>query len=243
MARAEAIPLRQTGRGSAFALPAPDSSAARSDGGQVAESPTPGQRDRALVDRHVAGDPQAFEDFYHEYAGMIFNIALRQSGDPELARDLAQEAFIRLFRNLRKFQGRSSLKTWVYRVVLNHCRSRLSRRKVPLQPLLDDQGRERDLLDERRGPEEQAEASSSRDLIQQALLEVDPTYREALVLRDLEELSYQEIAEVLDVPVGTVRSRIARGRDRLKTAVERIHVASGGTRAVADGGSVREGRT
>lgn len=184
-----------------------------------AEAPSEAQRDRDLVARHQAGDRSAFADFYHRYSTLVFNLALRQCGDLELAKDLSQESFLRLFKNLGKFEGRSSLKTWTYRVVLNHCRTRLSRRK-PLQQLkVDEQGNELDLEDENRGTQARTEIAESKSRVGRALLEVEPSYREAVVLRDLEGLTYQEIADVLEVPVGTVRSRIARGRGQLRVVV------------------------
>ncbi len=183
----------------------------------LTEAPSEAQRERDILVRHQQGDRQAFEEYYRRFAPMVYNLVLRQCGDPELAKDLAQEAFLRLFRNLSKFEGRSSMKTWTYRVVLNHCRSRLGRRRQYDQPAIDEQGRERDIVDERRGAEGRAEAADSRRQIETALHEVEPSYREALVLRDIEDLSYLEISQVLEIPIGTVRSRIARGRDRLRS--------------------------
>jgi len=186
----------------------------------IAEAPSEAQRDRDLVSRHRLGDQRAFEEFYDRFSSMIYNLTLRQCGDAELAKDLTQEAFMRLFRNLGKFEGRSALKTWTYRVVLNHCRSRLGRRNPPQQFDLTEDGREQEIEDLARGPEGRAEAADSRRQIAAALVLVEASYREALVLRDLEDLSYQEIAEVLMVPIGTVRSRIARGRERLRSVLQ-----------------------
>lgn len=193
--------------------------AASSEANALCEEPTEAQRDRDLVARHHQGDRTAFEEFYRRFAPLVYNLAIRQCGDPELAKDLSQEAFLRLFRNLSKFEGRSSLKTWTYRVVLNHCRTRLSRRKRHEQLAVDRDGAEREIEDVNRGPEARTEAADSRRQIAEALLLVEPSYREALVLREIEDLSYQEIAEVLEVPIGTVRSRIARGREGLRAAL------------------------
>ncbi|MEM7583005.1 MAG: sigma-70 family RNA polymerase sigma factor [Acidobacteriota bacterium] len=178
--------------------------------------------DLDLATRHRYGDPQAFEEVYSRYAQMIFNLAYRMSGHLEQAEDLTQEVFLRIHRHLGRFNGRSTLKTWVYRVTLNHCRSKLGRRKYPMQPLADENdGEGANLVDERRDPEDRAMARDAGRQISLALRQVKPVFREAVVLRDLQGLSYDEIAEILDVRVGTVRSRIARGRERLRVVLEK----------------------
>lgn len=177
--------------------------------------------ERSVVLRHRYGDEQAFDEVYREFAPMVYNLTLRMSGSPDRAQDLSQEVFLRVFRSLARFKGKSSLKTWMYRVTVNHCRSKLGRRQLPTEPLVDEEGREKDLVDPRRDPEQRAMGGATRRELQVALLGVDTVYREALVLRDLEELTYQEIAEVLKVRLGTVRSRIARGRAQLKISLEK----------------------
>jgi RNA polymerase sigma-70 factor (ECF subfamily) len=172
--------------------------------------------DRTLVERHLWGDPAAFEEIYRAHAEMVYNLALRLSGDPEGALDLSQEVFLRIHRHLPKFRGRSSLKTWIYRVTVNHCRSRLRRRRPPIRPLAGEEERLAGLADPGRGPEERALADDAGRSLAAALAELPVQYREAVVLRDLEGLEYEEIARVLGVRIGTVRSRIARGRGRLR---------------------------
>lgn len=179
----------------------------------------PAVSDRALAERHRYGDPEAFAEVYRTYEELVFNLSLRLSGDPDRAADLTQEVFLRVYRHLEGFRGRSSLKTWIYRVTINHCRSRLRRRPLRFEPLErsgDDGGDVvAEVADARRGPEELAMARDAGRLVQQALGELPRSFREAVVLRDIEELSYEEIAEVVGVRIGTVRSRIARGRRRL----------------------------
>jgi RNA polymerase sigma-70 factor (ECF subfamily) len=177
--------------------------------------------DLEIVERHRQGDPEAFAEVYRDYEETVYNVALRMSGDPFDAADLAQETFLRIYRHLGKFRGRSALKTWIYRVALNHCRSRLGRRRLPMQPLLGPDGEsEREIPDPARGPEERALARDEGRRVMAALAGVPVAFREAVVLRDLEDLSYEEIAEVLGVRIGTVRSRIARGRDKLRQILE-----------------------
>lgn len=178
--------------------------------------------DLDLATRHRYGDPEAFNQVYRDYAPMVFNLAFRMAGSDERAQDFSQEIFLRIYRHLARFSGRSTLKTWIYRVAINYCRSRLSRRRFFFQPLTEekDQGAVQ-LPDGNRGPEDLALAHDARRQVSDALAEVKAPFREAVVLRDLEGLSYEEIAEVLKVRIGTVRSRIARGREQLRTILER----------------------
>ena len=184
------------------------------------EAPSSAQRERGLVDRHRRGDADAFEDFYQLFSGLVYNLTLRQCGNPELARDLSQEIILKIYRSLGRFRGKSSLKTWTYRVCINHCRSRLGRRTLDTRSLTQEGGGTLEVADTARGPEERAIARSEAERLGEALPKVHALFREALLLRDFEGLSYQEIADVLEVPIGTVRSRIARGRDRLRRILE-----------------------
>jgi RNA polymerase sigma-70 factor (ECF subfamily) len=180
------------------------------------------QGDLDLVQRHCYGDEGAFEEVYQRYAEMVYNLALRLSGDADQAADLSQEIFLRIYRHLERFRGRSTLKTWVYRVALNHCRSRLGRKRWWHWPLREETDGEEgvQLLDEQRDPESRAIADDAGRRVLAALRQVPEPFREAVILCDLQELSYQEIAEILGVRVGTVRSRISRGRDRLRDILE-----------------------
>ena len=176
---------------------------------------TPG-RDLAL--RHRYGDPAAFEEVYLRHAEMVFGLALRMSGDREEAADLTQETFLRVYRHLGRFRGRSSLKTWIYRITVNCCRSKLGRRggrrrERPLENLGE-------VADGRCGPEERALGHDLGRRLAEALAELPLVFREAVLLRDVQGLSYGEIGAVLGVRVGTVRSRIARGRERLRGLME-----------------------
>lgn len=172
--------------------------------------------ERTLAERHRWGDPTAFEEIYREHAEMVYNLALRLAADPDLASDLSQEVFLRVYRHLGKFRGRSSLKTWIYRITINHCRSRLARRRVPTRSLDGDESLAERVADPGRGPEERAMADDAGRVLEAALAKLPVPFREAVVLRDLEGLAYEEIAHVLGTRIGTVRSRIARGRRALR---------------------------
>ena len=179
------------------------------------------ESDLEIAERHRHGDAAAFDEIYSRFAEMVYNLTLRLTGDADEAADLSQEIFLRIYRHLGRFAGRSSLKTWIYRVALNHSRSRLGRRRLPTQSLTPAPGEPpTDVADARRGPQERAEAGDDAQRVGTALARLATPFREAVVLRDLEGLSYQEIAEVAGVPVGTVRSRIARARDQLRSMLE-----------------------
>lgn len=178
--------------------------------------------DIELVERHRCGDDAAFDEVYERFGEMVYNLALRLSGNREEAADLTQEIFLRIYRHLGSFGGRSTLKTWVFRVAVNHCRDRLSRHQVETEPILDGvEEREVAFADPARSPEELALAADDGRRVTAGLACLAPCFREAVVLRDLEGLSYEEIADVLGVRVGTVRSRIARGRDQLRVLLEK----------------------
>jgi len=181
--------------------------------------------DLELVARHRVGDPAAFDEVYRRFDHMVYGLACRLSGSDDQAADLTQEIFLRVFRYIGQFRGGSSLKTWIFRIAINHCRSCLGRRRLPMQPLPEGADTETDrgrsaLTDPGRGPEELAVAADEGRRVTAGLAALPASFREAVVLRDIEGLSYEEIADVLGIRIGTVRSRIARGREQLRTFLE-----------------------
>ena len=173
--------------------------------------------DRALVDEAKAGSLEAFDVLLRRYQVRVVNYVLALTRDPNEAEDLAQEAFVRAFRALKKFRGESSFKTWLYSIATNVA-----------QTHLDGRGR-RERLGERSAdgnPLEVSEVSSGdasveqtlvqREAIDRALAELSEDLRLAVILRDVEGLEYQEIADIMGVPLGTVESRIFRARQRLR---------------------------
>jgi RNA polymerase sigma-70 factor, ECF subfamily len=177
--------------------------------------------DLDLVERHRCGDAQAFDEVYGRYEEMVYHLACRLAGDVDDAADFTQEIFLRVFRHLGSFRGNSTLRTWIFRIAINHCRDRLSRWRPPTQSIAEEgsDGAAR-FADPARGPEELAVAADEGRRVTRGLACLPPAFRETVVLRDLEGLSYEEIAEVLGVRIGTVRSRIARGREQLRILLE-----------------------
>jgi RNA polymerase sigma-70 factor (ECF subfamily) len=179
------------------------------------------ETDHDLAQRHRYGDETAFEEIYDRFGAMVFNVALRLCGEPEEAADLSQETFLKIHRHLAGFRGRSSLKTWIYRVTINCCRSRYKRQKTWRTKVLPESEEKLErLADSHRSPEERAIARNTVESVEQALDQLPAIYREAVLLRDIEGLTYEEISHVLGQRLGTVRSRIARGRDRLRVLLE-----------------------
>ncbi len=174
-----------------------------------------------LIERHRIGDPSAFEEIYSQHEKMVFNLALRMTRSPEDAAELTQEVFLRVYRHLERFRGSSTLKTWVFRIALNCCRSRFRRRRLTFREPSpgDDDALER-IADPRADPERDALNSGLGERLDAALRRVPLAFREAVVLRDVHGFSYDEIGEILRIRIGTVRSRIARGRERLRCMLE-----------------------
>jgi len=167
-----------------------------------------------------------FDELFERYHSMVFQLTCRVLGDREEALDVSQEVFLAVYRKLHKFRGESSLKTWIYRIAVNRasnrCRwwNRLRRRgTVSLdEHLSDDRGRglHEILASGGRSPEQVLLIEEERAQIEQALLKLPLQQRIAVVMRDIEGMSYEEIAETMQVSLGTVKSRIARGREELK---------------------------
>ena len=179
--------------------------------------------DERAVTRFLAGDVTGFEQIVRHYSSMVFSLAARLVGPAE-AEDIVQETFLRAYRALERFRGESSLKTWLYTIALNRVRARqgtLARMRALFATprRTEDDDDPLSFLDEAKdpgaSPEEDALARERRLRLRKAIGGLPPEYRHAIVLRDLEGLAYDEIARVLDVPIGTVRSRIARGRAAL----------------------------
>jgi RNA polymerase sigma-70 factor (ECF subfamily) len=177
----------------------------------------------ALISELRAGVDAAYERLIQRFEVPVFNIVSRLMDDPADAADVVQEVFLKVFRNVASFRQDSSLKTWIYRIAVNEARnhrrwfSRHRRQEVGLEADPGEtQGYQDWLPDPGRSPFEMALDHETRELIEEALAQVNPRFRAALVLREIEGLSYEEIVEILDISLGTVKSRILRGREALR---------------------------
>jgi RNA polymerase sigma-70 factor (ECF subfamily) len=183
-----------------------------------------------FLERLRRGDAAAFERVVAEHSGDVYALLYRLTTDPEEARDLTQETFLRAFQSIGRFRGDANLKTWIYRIAVNQARNRWRwwrRRKRDVTVSLDATG-ERDeqplsaILrdDDAIDPEQETLARERESHLREALLELKRPFREAVILRDVEGFSYEEIAETLELSIGTVKSRLSRGRFQLRRKLE-----------------------
>jgi RNA polymerase sigma-70 factor (ECF subfamily) len=179
--------------------------------------------DRALAGSLRAGEEAAYEALIQRFEQPVFGVVSRLLEDAADAPDVVQDVFLKVFRNIGHFRGDSSLKTWIYRIAVNEARNqqrwfgRHRGKEVGFDPTAAEALGIGDWLpDPARGPYEEALDHEVQALVEQGLTRISATYRTALVLREVEELSYDEIAEILEISLGTVKSRILRGREALR---------------------------
>ncbi len=173
----------------------------------------------ALIRRAQDGDPRAFEALVDEYQGVLYNLALRMTGNPEDARDLTQSAFIKVWRNLASYDPGHRFYSWIYRITLNESLNFMRGRRphVELDERLPSEGAE---------PDDKTHASEVGAHIQEALMELTAEYRQVIVLRHFQQLSYQEIGEVLSIPEKTVKSRLYSARQQLGERLRKRGITS-----------------
>ncbi|MGI8732408.1 MAG: RNA polymerase sigma factor [Pyrinomonadaceae bacterium] len=183
-----------------------------------------------FIERLKQGEAAAFEVLIAERSGEVYGLLYRLTENSEDARDLTQETFLRAFQSISHFRGDSDLRTWIYRIAINQARNRWRwwrrrRREFTIsldssgahgnQPLVETLRAERD-----KSPEQETLAHEREWLLRKALRSLSHSYRETVILRDIEGFSYDEIAETLGINVGTVKSRLARGRQELRQRLE-----------------------
>ncbi len=180
--------------------------------------------DSVLIDKFRRGDSGAFDTLVLRYQQNVFNIIYHTLGRTENADDLAQDVFIKVYYALDSFKARASFSTWLYRITVNLCIDEIRRQKRRWVNRLEDEipGEEGDerIPDESYNLEQEIERNETRDLVRRAISGLDEPYRTMLILRDLNELSYTEIAKIMRCRLGTVKSRLFTARmllrDRLK---------------------------
>lgn len=191
----------------------------------------PEQQELHLVERLMQRDEQAFNALVRAYEGRIFGLILRMIGNRAEAEDLAQEVFVQVFMAIGSFRGESKLSTWIYRIAVNLCKNRskyLRARHAGDEEQLDSVNERvsstpahRPTISDIARPDAMVEGREVERIVRAAIYELEPSFRECLVLRDIEDLSYDEIEAITGLPEGTVKSRIHRARGQLKEIVER----------------------
>jgi len=185
--------------------------------------------ERSLLRRLVDRDERAFRELIDEHRDRVFNITYRMLGNRAEAEDVAQEVFITVFKQIENFRGDSKFSTWLYRVTVNHCKNRI-------KYLARRHDRDRDELDETsqqqngavngapvraKNPDKALEAAQMEKLLQDAIASLDDEQRAVVILRDVEDLSIEEICEITGLPDGTVKSRLHRARLVLRKKMQR----------------------
>jgi RNA polymerase sigma-70 factor (ECF subfamily) len=193
-----------------------------------------GLTDEELVDAFQAGDLSAFDHLVERWERKIRGAIYRILGSDEDARDLCQEVFLKAFRNLKGFKREARFSSWLYQIALNLCRDRMRRRKGRKMLSLDDPNADQGELPERTAPSalEQVEALDMARVVSAAVFSLPEDQREVIVLKEYQGLTFLEIAETLDVPMSTVKTRLYRGLGQLKEKLERQGIRSTAALAV-----------
>jgi RNA polymerase sigma-70 factor (ECF subfamily) len=185
--------------------------------------------DAEFIERLKRGEATAFEELVAARSGEIYGLLFRMTENGDEARDLTQETFLRAFQSIGRFRGEADLRTWIYRIAINQARNRWRwwrrRRRdstVSLEATQGDAGQTimATLAESAANPEQQTLAHERESALRSALQKVKRAYRETVILRDIEGFSYEEIATTLGINVGTVKSRLARGRQELRQKLE-----------------------
>lgn len=174
--------------------------------------------DSELIGKAQAGDIAAFETLYHKYKGPVYRTALAITKDPQMAEEILQDCFLRIYRYIDRVNGNYPLSPWLHRIAVNLCYNRLERKQLWSVPLDDVVGWLR--LDARHSPDSTLERKEMRNLVREHIARLGVKYQAVLVLYYLQGFSQQEIASILDCPVGTVKSRLHYACLKLRESLE-----------------------
>lgn len=186
------------------------------------------QKEKELIAKAKQGDLSAFEALILKHEKIVYNVALRMMNHSEDARDISQEVFLKAYRSLAQFDERAAFSTWLYRITHNTCidemRKRKGKQSYSLEEELEseDGTMQRQVADAGDTPEKRLLREEEKSEILRALDTLSAEHKAAIVLRDIKGLSYEEIAEILELSLGTVKSRISRARNQLKTEIIKI---------------------
>ena len=198
---------------------------------EIAIEVTDPELETKLIARLVARDERAFSELVRTYEQRVFGLVVRMLGQRAEAEDVTQEVFVQVFKAIGSFRGDSKLSTWIYRIAVNLCKNRAKYNRVrhakdqeQLDELADrlplSQARNANVAQVER-PDEAVAGRQVEAIVRESIAEVDESFRECLILCDVEELPYEEISQITDLPIGTVKSRIFRARAQLRELVEK----------------------
>lgn len=191
-------------------------------------------REAQLIAAHRDGDPTALAELLRGYQRRVYAVCARMIRDEHEARDLTQDTLVRIIERLDTYDGRAALSTWIIRIAMNLCFSHLRKRKLRSHQSLDhpspgglEQGEAPPMIARLPDPREHAAdrritQQETRQRLLEAMNRLDPEVRAILILRDLQDLDYQQVAEVLEIPIGTVKSRLFRAREALRSRLEAL---------------------
>jgi RNA polymerase sigma-70 factor, ECF subfamily len=182
-----------------------------------------------FIERLRGRDERAFNELVQRYEQRVFRLMFRMLARRDEAEDMVQEVFVQVFKAIETFRGESKLSTWIYRIAVNLCKNRakyLSRRRSDVQDEFENSAEWRPLQEgngvtvgETTRPDQLVQGYQLEHIVRLCIAELDPDFREALVLRDIEDLPYEEIVDITGLPEGTVKSRIHRARSMLKQRI------------------------
>jgi len=179
-----------------------------------------------LIDDAIDGDINSFEKLIKKHQKFAYNVALKYLKDPTDAEDATQESLIKAFRYLKSFNKNSKFSTWLYRIVINTCKDELRKNQKDQNNLsLNNDDNYVDAIeDESYEPLKNAENEELGKNLHKAIEQLEVTYKDAIILCDMKDYTYQEISEILEIPIGTVRSRINRGRKKLRKIINEMEL-------------------
>jgi RNA polymerase sigma-70 factor (ECF subfamily) len=182
--------------------------------------------DNEIIERTLGGEPEAFNQLVRRWERHIFGLAFRMLGRDEEARDICQETFLSAYRNLSKFRGDAKFSSWLYRIALNCCHTRLRQRgnnDLSLEQQLEDQGFEPANTIENLNDD--LERGQIADLVKRALAGLPPEMRQVIIMKEYQDLKFHEIAEILGIPISTVKTRVYTGLNQLKQRLSHLKSA------------------
>ena len=181
--------------------------------------------DEDLIFRFQDGDIHAFEEIVNRYKDPLMNFVYRFLGDMSEAEDIVQETFLRVFRNKKAYKKIAKFSTWIYTIAGNLAKTELRKRKKRNVYSISDMGyedKDYEISDESMNPEQKTNTRMFDEVLQKEIEKLSPKFREVIILRDIQELSYEEISKILKIPLGTVKSRVNRARLRLQEQLKDV---------------------